>query len=37
MIITFLRALVLSADVKPENNVYTRFYTEILSLEASKS
>ena len=25
MIITLLRALVLSADVKPENNFYTRF------------
>ena len=31
VIITILRALVLSADVKPENNFYTRFYTDISS------
>ena len=34
MIITILRALVLSADVKPENNFYTRFYTDVSSIEA---
>ena len=31
VIITILRALVPSADVKPENNFYTRFYTDISS------
>ena len=32
MTITILRALVLSADVKREDNFYTRFYTEISSI-----
>ena len=34
---TCLLFLVLSADVKPEINFYTRFYTDISSFEASKS
>ena len=29
VIITILRALVLSADEMPKNNFYTRFYTDI--------
>ena len=33
VIITILRALVLSADGKPENNFYTRFYIDISSFE----
>ena len=33
VIITIFRALVLGADVKPENNFYTRFYTDISSFE----
>ena len=37
MIIAILRALVLSADGKPENNCYTRFYTDISSFETLKS
>ena len=32
MIITILRALVLSADVKPEKTFYTRFYTDFKRL-----
>ena len=36
VIIMNLRALVLSADVKPENNFYTRFYTNISSFETLK-
>ena len=36
MIITIFRALVLGADVMPENNFYTRFYTDILSFETVK-
>ena len=35
-IITIFRALVLSADVKPENNFYARLYTDVSSLEALK-
>ena len=35
VIITILRALVLSADEKPKNNFYTRFYTDISSFERS--
>ena len=31
-----LRALVLRPDEKPENNFYTRFYTDISSLEMSE-
>ena len=37
VIITILRALVLSADVTPENNFYTRFYIDISSFETLKS
>ena len=37
MIITIFRALVLGADVKPENNFYARFYTDISSFERLKS
>ena len=33
MIVTILRALVLSADEKPENNFYSRFYTDVSSFE----
>ena len=33
VIITILRALVLSADEKPENHFYTRFNSEISSFE----
>ena len=36
VIITILRALVLSADEKPENNFYTRFYTDVSSFETSE-
>ena len=31
MIITIFRALVLSADVKPENDLYARLYTDVSS------
>ena len=34
VIITILRALVVGADVKPENNFYTRFYTDISPFES---
>ena len=37
MIITILRALVLSADGKPEIYCSTRFYTDISSFETLKS
>ena len=37
VIITIFRALVLSADVKPENNFHARLYTDVSSLEALKS
>ena len=37
MIITIFSALVLSADVKPENNFYVKFYTDVSSFEALKS
>ena len=30
MIITILRAVVVSADEKTENNFYTRFYNDVL-------
>ena len=33
MIITILRALVLSADEMPENDFYTRFNTDIPSFK----
>ena len=33
VIITILKALVLDADEKPENNTYTRFYTDISSFQ----
>lgn len=36
VIIMILRASVLSADKKPENNFYTRFYTVISSFEMSE-
>ena len=36
VIITILRALVLSADEKPENYFYTRFYTNVSSFEKSE-
>jgi len=36
VIIMILRAPVLSADEKPENNFYTRFYTVISSFEMSE-
>ena len=36
VIITILRALVLSAAEKPENYFYTRFYTDISSFEKSE-
>ena len=36
MIIMIFRASVLSADEKPENKFYTRFYTDILSFEMSE-
>ena len=37
VIITILRALVLSADEKPGNNFYNRFYTDISSFEMSET
>ena len=37
MIITIFIALVLSADVTPENNFYTRFYIDVSSFETLKS
>ena len=37
MIITIFRALVLSADVKPENNFYARLYTDVSFFETLKS
>ena len=36
VIIMILRASVLSADKKPENKFYTRFYTDISSFEMSE-
>ena len=36
VIIMILRGSVLSADEKPENNFYTRFYTVISSFEMSE-
>jgi len=36
VIITILRASVLSADEKPENSFYTRFYTVVSSFEMSE-
>jgi len=36
VIIMILKASVLSADEKPENKVYTRFYTDISSFERSE-
>ena len=36
VIIMILRASVLSANEKPENNSYTRFYTVISSFEMSE-
>ena len=33
VIITIFRALVLSADVKPENNFYARIYTDVSSFK----
>ena len=36
MIITIFRALVLSADVKPKNNFYARFYSDVSSFKALK-
>ena len=36
VIITILKASVLSADKKPENKFYTRFYTDISSFEMSE-
>ena len=36
MIIMILRASDLSADEKPENKFYTRFYTDISSSEKSE-
>jgi len=36
VIIMILRALVLSADEKPENNFYTRCYTDISCFERSE-
>ena len=36
VIITILRALVLSADEKPENNTYTRFYNDISFFKMSQ-
>ena len=37
VIITIFRALVLSADVKPENSFYARLYTNVSSFETLKS
>ena len=37
VIIKILRALELSADEKPENNFYTRFYTDISSFKLKMS
>ena len=36
VIIMILRVSVLSADKKPENKFYTRFYTDISSFEMSE-
>jgi len=36
VVIMILRALALSADEKPENNLYTRFYTNISFFKMSE-